>query len=86
MSRIKLYEQFIQEMSITDHRVQRILDYMKTANGEEVKRCKRILTSHEDSTIQDVLSTIKETGYEEMQDLEEEIFGPDNVDKKHTIN
>jgi mannitol-1-phosphate/altronate dehydrogenase len=79
---LKLFEQFIHEMFINDHRAQRILNHIKTANSQEIKRCKKILTDHENCTIQDILSSITDAGYEELQSIEEEIFGKENVDKK----
>jgi hypothetical protein len=76
-NRVKLFEQFIEEMAIGDHHVQRILKYMETLkeDPEELARCKEIITGNPDASDQRVLDDIQEMGYRDIRDVEKEIFG-----------
>lgn len=76
-TRVKLFEQFIEEMAINDHGVQRILKYIETLenNPNELARCKEILTGDPKASHKRILDDIREMGYRDIRDFEKEIFG-----------
>ena len=78
MSRIKLFEDFLQEMSLSDWRVQKILNHMKTADENEVQRCKQITTGKEDCNTRTLLKALLDCDYSEIKEFVLLIFGPEN--------
>lgn len=75
--KIKLFEQFIEEMAISDQAVQRILKYMETLgdDSEELARCKEIITGNSSSSMKRVIEDFLEMDYSDSRQIEREIFG-----------
>ena len=80
MEKLKLFEDFVNEMALTDETVSRILAHMAEAekNGDmdEIKRCKKLITGDEEATDKELeKSLLEDYGYRQIKQLEEEIFG-----------
>ena len=80
MEKLKLFEDFVNEMALTDETVSRILAHMaeaeKNGDTEEIKRCKKIITGDEEATDEELKKSILEDyNYREIKQVEEEIFG-----------
>ena len=80
MEKLKLFEDFVNEMALTDETVKRILAHMAEAekNGDmkEIKRCKKLITGDEEATEKELeKSLLEDYGYRGIKQLEKEIFG-----------
>ena len=75
MNKIKLFEDYIQEMALTDVTVKKILDHLKNSDEEEIKRCKDIISGDENSIIREILKRLQECDYKDIKEIEKEIFG-----------
>ena len=64
MEKIKLFEDYIQEMALTDVTVKKILNHLRNSNVHEIERCKSIITGNENSTTREILKALQDCDYE----------------------